>query len=135
MRVLVIDDEKLMRRMVQRLLSRTHEVVTVESASEALYLLASESFDTILCDVNLAGMNGDELLSRLSPLDAERVVFMTGGDLAHDRGFLAGHALLMKPFSFDTLITALEIGATQSSSARPRRPSLLEMAGSQSSLR
>jgi CheY-like chemotaxis protein len=133
MRVLVIDDEKLIRRAVQRLLWRTHEVVTVESASEALYLLASETFDAILCDVNLAGMNGDELLSRLSPLDAARVVFMTGGDLAHDRSFLAGHALLMKPFSFDTLVTALEIGAAHEPVAA-RWSSLAAMAGVPSSL-
>jgi CheY-like chemotaxis protein len=107
MRVLVIDDDEQMRRTVQRLLSRTHEVSTAESASEALFLLTSETFDVILCDVHLGGMDGDDLLSRLSPLDASRVVFMTG-DYLRDREFLAGHGLLMKPFSADTLVAALE---------------------------
>jgi CheY-like chemotaxis protein len=66
MRVLAIDDDEQIRQTVHRLLSRTHEVFTAESASDALFLLTSETFDVILCDVHPGGTDGNELLSRLS---------------------------------------------------------------------
>lgn len=106
MRILVIDDEKPVRRALQRLLARKYDVYTAESASEGLFLLACEAFDAILCDVNLGGMDGVELLSWLSPADAARLIFMTGDPLA-DGDFLSGHVLLRKPFTFEALVMAL----------------------------
>ncbi len=81
-RVLVIDDEPMMRRLVLHSLC-DHEVVLKGDAREALALLAAgESFDVILCDLNMPGMNGMEFHAALTPLQAKRVLFVTGGALA-----------------------------------------------------
>lgn len=81
-RILIIDDEPLVRRALMRLL-REHEVVEVESGEGALELLKrGESFDLILCDVMMPALSGLDVYARVredyAPLD-ERMVFMTGG--------------------------------------------------------
>ena len=81
-RVLLIDDEPMMHRLVVRAL-RDLEVLPLASAREALALLAAgEHFDAILCDLNMPEMNGVQFyegLLRISPAAAERTMFFTGG--------------------------------------------------------
>lgn len=81
-RILIIDDEPLVRRALMRLL-REHDVVEVESGESALELIKDdENFDLILCDVMMPVLSGLDVYARVreeySPLD-ERIVFMTGG--------------------------------------------------------
>jgi len=82
-RILVVDDEPYVTRALQRSLSPEHEVVTVNGARAALKLLDQGSrYDLILCDVMMPGMTGMDLymeLTRTTPDQAERIVFMTGG--------------------------------------------------------
>lgn len=57
--VLVVDDEPLVRRSLERALSRKHDVVALGSASEALRRIdGGERFDAILCDLMMQGTNG-----------------------------------------------------------------------------
>jgi PAS domain S-box-containing protein len=108
--ILVVDDEQLILRGVQRSLGGKHEVVAVLSAKEALALFArGETFDLILCDLMMPEMTGVELhheLSRIAPEQARRMIFMTGGAFTDKaRQFLAdaprGH--IEKPFHLDSL--------------------------------
>lgn len=59
-RILLVDDSPFFRNMLTPLLSVAgYEVTTVESASEALALCeAGESFDIIVSDIEMPGMNG-----------------------------------------------------------------------------
>ena len=80
-RVLIIEDEPVMQRLMARALLQ-YEVVVKGDAREALALLAAgESFDVILCDLNLPGMNGMQLHAALTKAQADRMVFVTGGAL------------------------------------------------------
>ena len=64
--VLVVDDEKNMRRSLQTMLTdEGYEVRTVESAEEALSLLAGGEFLLVITDARLGGMTGYELLGRI----------------------------------------------------------------------
>ncbi|MGO8766711.1 MAG: sigma-54-dependent transcriptional regulator [Limisphaerales bacterium] len=64
--VLVVDDEKNMRLSLQTMLmDEGHAVRTVESAEEALELLANESFFMVITDARLGGMSGYDFLKRL----------------------------------------------------------------------
>lgn len=62
--ILVVDDEEGLRNLATELLSSYgYKIQSVESAEEALELLAKQSFDLMLSDVVMAGMDGFELAS------------------------------------------------------------------------
>jgi PAS domain S-box-containing protein len=82
-RVLVVDDEVMMARAVQRLLEGEHDVVILTDPFKAVELLASGAyFDAMLCDLMMPTMSGMEVYDavlRSQPKLARRIVFMTGG--------------------------------------------------------
>lgn len=80
-RVLLIDDEPLIHRVVTHALGR-HEVISAMNGRDALNQCQSRVFDVILCDLMMPEMNGMEFyheLQRVQP-DAEAdIVFFSGG--------------------------------------------------------
>ncbi|HEX7479255.1 MAG TPA: response regulator [Polyangiales bacterium] len=92
-RVLVVDDERLITKALQRTLSLDHDVTTLSDARQALLRLErGERFDLILCDLMMPQMTGMELhaaLLRIAPDQAGRMVFLTGDAFtARARAFL-----------------------------------------------
>jgi signal transduction histidine kinase/CheY-like chemotaxis protein len=81
-RVLVVDDEPAIVRIVTRLL-REYDVQAAFSADEGLARIAVEGpFDVILCDLMMPGRTGIDVhaeLRRSDPNLAGKMVFMTGG--------------------------------------------------------
>jgi PAS domain S-box-containing protein len=82
-RVLVVDDEPLITKVVRRTLGREHDVEALNSAEEALARIRSgERFDVILCDLmmpQVTGMDFHAELLRSFPEQAGRMVFLSGG--------------------------------------------------------
>jgi PAS domain S-box-containing protein len=82
-RVLVVDDEPMLLRSIERLLRNRHEVVAIDDPREALRRIeAGETFDVVLCDITMPHLRGDELYARVRPIRpalAERFVFVSGG--------------------------------------------------------
>jgi signal transduction histidine kinase len=112
-RILVIDDEPLMGRVIRAALTPTHDVVVVSRATEAFERLAADpNFDLVLCDLVMPDVGGPEVYATLSerwPRLAKRVIFMTGGAFTPaTKEFLSrGETpLLAKPFHVEEL-TAL----------------------------
>ena len=108
-RILVIDDEPLVARTVQRALS-AHFVIACSRASEALARLASgETFDVILCDLMMPEMTGMDFLAAVdakTPEIAKRIVFLSGGaftDRAREFAEKTHTPILEKPFAPDRL--------------------------------
>jgi CheY-like chemotaxis protein len=108
-RVLVVDDEELVRKALTLSLQAECEVAEAASGSEALARFgADDPFDVILCDLLMPGMTGvdfyRELLHRGSQA-ARTVVFMTGGTPPAVRAFLAGvgNLCLEKPVDANEL--------------------------------
>jgi CheY-like chemotaxis protein len=82
-RLLFIDDDNLVLKLLTRLFEAEHETTATLSASDALTIVAEQrSFDLIFCDVmmpNTSGITFYEKLAKIAPELSERVVFMTGG--------------------------------------------------------
>jgi CheY-like chemotaxis protein/two-component sensor histidine kinase len=82
-RVLVIDDEPMMARAVQRLLDGEHEVlVTSDPLGAVEQVRGGARFDAILCDLmmpTMSGMDVYDAIARVEVDQARRMVFMTGG--------------------------------------------------------
>ena len=107
-RILVVDDEPLVGRLVERALSRQHQVTVLTSARDALErIVAGERFDLVLCDLMMPGMTGMDLYDRVEQLSADqagRMVFLTGGAFTgRAQAFLSQRPFLEKPFDLRAL--------------------------------
>jgi PAS domain S-box-containing protein len=104
-RILIVDDEEQVRRILLRLLGSRHEVVAAASGREARALLeVDQAFDVVLCDLMMPEMTGMDLhawlVAQASGL-ARRVVFMSGGAFtprAADYVASVGNLQIDKPF-------------------------------------
>ena len=80
-RILVVDDEELSRRAVVHALEKARlPSVNVAGPQVALKMLAENSYDLILLDVDMPGINGFELCAKLRALPAHKktpVIFVT----------------------------------------------------------
>jgi PAS domain S-box-containing protein len=104
-RILVIDDETVIRQFVSQILAEEgHEVKAVESAEVALEEVDNKEYRAIILDIKMPGMSGIELYQRfneISPLLADKVVFMTGDTMgAATMAFLSKTKApyIIKPF-------------------------------------
>lgn len=125
LRVLLVDDEEIVRRCTVRALA-DFDIVCAASALEALKILRSDAdFDVVLSDVMMPGMSGPELYAvcyRNFPAIAQRFVFASGNIQAARaqveravESVAAEHtpALLAKPSARDALVLALLAAAAQ----------------------
>jgi signal transduction histidine kinase len=82
-RVLIVDDDTVVAYALKRLLERSHEVTVKTTAREVLDRIdAGDRYDVILCDLMMPEMTGMDLheeLARREPLEAQRMIFLTGG--------------------------------------------------------
>ncbi|HTR40344.1 MAG TPA: sigma-54 dependent transcriptional regulator [Pseudomonadales bacterium] len=110
--VLVVDDEKNMRRSLETVLKdEGYAVQVAESAEDALDLIAREDFFMVITDVRLGGMSGYELLKKLREQKPELPVLML---TAYATPRLAVEAIkagavdyLAKPFAPEELLHAV----------------------------
>ena len=110
MKVLLVDDSRLARAELCRLLGAYPDVVVAgeaRNADEARALLATQPFDLLLLDIHMPGETGFELLASLEA--APPVVFTTAYD-AHALRAFDVNALdyLLKPVQESRLAAALD---------------------------
>ncbi len=110
--VLVVDDDVLIRRTLERVLGGTHDVHAVKSGSAAKELLSGGAlFDVILCDVMMPHMSGVDLyewVKQQNPQLAGQIVFITGGIFtprAIEFFSQVENPQIEKPFDWDQLHT------------------------------
>ena len=78
-RLLVVDDEEIIRSVFKDLMGRECELIEAADAEEALAHLARGPVDLIITDKNLPGLSGLELAQQARRLDPHsRVILMTG---------------------------------------------------------
>lgn len=111
--VLVVDDEQLVARSMERMLSH-HTTTVAQSGREALELCQRVSFDVIFCDLMMDDLSGIDVYDRLKSeaQDVEkRIIFVTGGAFT-DRAqtFLdnISNYCIEKPFTRNELEQALQ---------------------------
>lgn len=79
-KVLLVDDEpEFLEVMVERMKARDMNVITATSAGEALEMIAKESFDAVVLDFMMPGMDGIETLRKLKVDKPElQIILLTG---------------------------------------------------------
>jgi CheY-like chemotaxis protein len=111
--VLVVDDEPMVGRMVERAFGHQHEIASVTLGKEALdRIVAGERFDVILCDMTMPVMSGMDLYEKVravAPDQADRMIFLSGGAFTQKaRAFLERRPTLEKPFDLRSLEAVIE---------------------------
>ena len=106
MKILLVDDSRAIAIVtIARLESFGHQVQHAISGQIALDLFQNESFDLILMDIEMPGMNGFETTTRLRALEGQEpwawtpIIFVTATDTPSN------------------LVTAIEAGGTRSAMA------------------
>ncbi len=112
-RVLIVDDNPEVGRMLMRALKTQYEVFVETSASRAIdLLLGGQRFDAIVLDLWMPGTNGMEAYETLAvqaPQVADRIVFITGGGLPpRMHAFAKRVDALPKPVRMDALRQAID---------------------------
>jgi DNA-binding response OmpR family regulator len=114
MRILVVEDEKNMNRLISE--AMTDEKYSVDSCfdgAEALDYALAADYDVIILDVNLPKMDGFTVVERLRDRGCSSpVLFLTARDSVMDKvtGLNAGgDYYLTKPFSFDELLAVVKV--------------------------
>jgi PAS domain S-box-containing protein len=108
-RVLVVDDEPLVREVVCRMLEDSGYVaLAAADGPSALELLGARAVDAVVLDLSMPGMSGVQVLAAIR---AERpalpVIVVSGAE--RDRADAVGaSSFLAKPFHFDELAAALD---------------------------
>jgi PAS domain S-box-containing protein len=111
-RILVVEDEEMIRRLVVRLLTaRGYDVLSAPNGFAALEILqrSNASVDLLFVDVVMPGMRGPEFVRRARELyPSLRVLFTTGYELKPTDGESRGpDPVLYKPYTPDQLLPRL----------------------------
>ena len=112
LRVLVVDNEPMLREIVDALLTDDgHSVVTAESGGAALQRIQTVPFDLVITDKAMPNMNGEQLAVAIHAVVPDLpVILMSGfGDLMKVAGEMPPHisAILSKPITEESLRAAL----------------------------
>lgn len=110
-RVLLVEDDALVRGALEILLSERLDVVAVESAEAALDGFVAGRYDVLVTDLGLPGRQGDELRRALCEVDPGlTAILITAADLTGDDPRLAGfETWWQKPmFDLDAVLDRIE---------------------------
>ena len=115
-RVLVVDDDALLLRIVSQMLwHEGYEVLASGSAHEALQIVRSIGpVDLILTDMVMPGMSGTELVHEIAALSPQTPSVLMTAVLIDPSGIPEGVPVLRKPFSKRDLICAVEAALARS---------------------
>src|SRR5215469_9578818 len=111
-RILIVEDEAAVRAFVERALRhRGHQTVTVDDGLAAVAALRKETFDLLLTDIAMPGLDGIGLALKASKDYPDmKILLMTGyaseRQRAHNLEALI-HRVIEKPFTLDEICAAV----------------------------
>jgi DNA-binding NtrC family response regulator len=108
-RVLLVDDEvTFLEALAERLQIRGLEVVCARSGREALTAVEEQTFDAVVLDLSMPGLDGIETLRRLRQMRPELQVMILSGratvQTAVEATRLGATDIFEKPTDVDTLV-------------------------------
>ncbi len=110
--ILVVDDEKSQREILEMILSgEGYDVTTASSGEAAMKFVADRHFDLVLTDLKMTGMTGLDLLKQLTDFDKSIIVLLLTAhgtvDSAVDALRLGAFDYLQKPYDREKLLETI----------------------------
>ncbi len=114
-KILIVDDEKLARITIRKMLERAgHEIVEAATGVEGIGSFKAGQFDLVMTDIIMPDMEGIEMIAELRRIAPDvRILAASGGGRTRNLDFLklaqehGARRVLAKPFSQDDLVTAV----------------------------
>lgn len=111
--ILVVDDERSQREILEMILSgEGYDVTTASSGEAALKFVQNRHFDLVLTDLKMTGMSGLDLLRELVAYDKSIMVILLTAHGTVDSAFeakdLGAFAYLQKPYDREKLLETVE---------------------------
>ena len=111
-RILIVDDEEIIRKMFTQCLSARYTCVSAASTNEALTRLRTEEFGLVITDIIMPGISGVELLRKIIENYPYTAVIMVSGvdrpQQALDAVRLGAFDYLIKPCGLEVLELTVE---------------------------
>jgi DNA-binding NtrC family response regulator len=111
MKILVVDDEQLVRWFLERTLSKGGvEVVTASDLEEALEKLDAGAFDLVIVDLRMPGGSGIELIEKAQGMTRKPKIVVCSAFVTQEleeKFRCRGICILKKPFKLQELNDAL----------------------------
>jgi DNA-binding NtrC family response regulator len=111
--ILVVDDEKNQREILETILSgEGYDITTASSGEAAMKFVESRRFDLVLTDLKMTGMSGLDLLKELTNYDKSIIVILLTAhgsvDSAVDALRLGAFDYLQKPYDSEKLLETVD---------------------------
>jgi two-component system response regulator AtoC len=112
-KILVIDDEELIRDFIAETLRRSHyDVTTAENGKQGLSFFKEKSFDMVFTDMKMPDLTGIEVLKKIKEQAPDTIIVVVTAygsiENAVDAMRLGAFNYLIKPFSPDTLEAVID---------------------------
>jgi CheY-like chemotaxis protein len=115
-KVLVIDDDAAVRRIVSKMLARAgHETREAADGAEGMRALLRERFELVITDLFMPGQEGIETIGRIREIDTEIPIIAISGSSQDDHFSPLGDAKVLgadraveKPFTVEQLLAAVQ---------------------------
>lgn len=133
-RALIVDDDAEIRRTLERLMKRDGwETVTADDGLEALALIRDTTYDVVVSDVSMPGMDGLALLREIRACDLDVPVLLVTGEPSLERATAAveygAFRFLSKPVDPAELARAMASALVVGRTLRVRRDALDQLDG------
>lgn len=124
--VLVVDDEEVMRDVLETVLSQDgYRVDLAKTGEEGIARFGERAYDAVLLDVSMPGMGGLRTLEELLKLDREAVVIMITAYATFDTAIaawqLGGFNCIRKPFENEQILKTVAAGISRRRGDEERR--------------
>jgi len=114
-RILIIEDEASIRKVLQEIIEDEKDlkatVDTAKTGEEGLALIESSTYDAVLCDIRMPGMNGMEVLKKAAAIGSSAAFIMISAhgttEMAVDAVRLGAYDFLQKPPDLNRLLITL----------------------------
>jgi DNA-binding NtrC family response regulator len=104
-KILIIDDEKSIRKTLREILEyEKYEVDEAIDGNEGLTMLQKEKYDVVLCDIKMPKMDGIEMLEKTMEISADTCVVMISG-----HGTIETAVEAVKKGAFDFIAKPLDL--------------------------
>ncbi|WP_459212922.1 sigma-54-dependent transcriptional regulator [Aquimarina rhabdastrellae] len=113
-KILIIEDEAAIRRVLSKILSEENEAYQVEEAEDGLIgieKIKNEEYDLVLCDIKMPKMDGVEVLEAVKKIKPETPIVMISGhgdlDTAVNTMRLGAFDYISKPPDLNRLLNTV----------------------------